>query len=99
MFDKDTFVREVLQNARDQRRPDADRVRVRFRLEEISGAELDTFLTTVRWTELESHLERSGTKVMSRSVRAFARSGRTRHRSNPGRSACAALTTQPRGHR
>jgi hypothetical protein len=59
VFDKDldTFVREVLQNACDQRRDDADRVRAKFRLEDLAGAELLDFLQGAGWSQLEPHLD------------------------------------------
>ncbi len=61
VFDKDigTFVREVLQNARDQRRPDTQ-VRVRFRLEDLSGPDLEHFLQGADWRQLEPHLDAIG---------------------------------------
>jgi hypothetical protein len=55
--DVDTFIREVLQNARDQQRDPDEPVRVRFRLEEISGADLDSFLSSLCWEDLAEHLD------------------------------------------
>lgn len=55
--DIETFVREVLQNANDQKRDDADAVHVRFRFNAISGAQLDTFLEGLSWATLEPHLQ------------------------------------------
>lgn len=52
----DSFVREVLQNARDQRLG-GDPVHVRFTLKEISGPELDAFLAALQWPELRDHVE------------------------------------------
>jgi hypothetical protein len=74
VFDKDigTFVREVLQNARDQRLPDGDVVRVRFHLEQISGPYLNDFLDAMQWWQLEPHLDaisRSGYVTISPRVR------------------------------
>ena len=62
VFNKDigTFVREVLQNARDQRLPLIEKVRVRFHLEEISGGDLDSFIESMAWSELEPHLDSIG---------------------------------------
>jgi hypothetical protein len=62
VFDKDvdTFVREVLQNARDQKLPSSPTVRVRFLLEEIDGPALDEFLTSLDWVHLEPHLDAIG---------------------------------------
>jgi hypothetical protein len=53
----DAFVREVLQNSGDQRCQGAVSVRVRFRLEDLAGNELDTFLDAMHWAELAEHLE------------------------------------------
>jgi hypothetical protein len=52
----DTFVREVLQNCRDQRAgPEA--VRVRITLHELSRASVDSFLESVGWGQLEPHIK------------------------------------------
>ena len=53
----DAFVREVLQNSRDQRLEDDARVDVRFTLAEISGAPLAAFLEAIGWPELREHVE------------------------------------------
>lgn len=55
----DAFVREVLQNSADQRREGAEAVRVRFRLEDLGGSELDGFLEAMQWAELAEHVESS----------------------------------------
>lgn len=47
--DTETFVREVLQNANDQRLNNGDPVRVTFKFRSLSGADRDTFLETLRW--------------------------------------------------
>jgi hypothetical protein len=52
----DAFVREVLQNSRDQRIDD-QRVDVRFTLTQISGAQLETFLEALGWAQLSEHLD------------------------------------------
>lgn len=52
-----TFVREVLQNANDQKQEDRDSVHVTFRFDAISGAPLDTFLEGLSWSTLEPHLK------------------------------------------
>jgi hypothetical protein len=51
----DSFVREVLQNSRDQR-IDGNRVDVRFTLTEISGPELSTLLEAIGWAQLREHI-------------------------------------------
>jgi hypothetical protein len=53
--DVDNFVREVLQNARDQRRGNHT-VDVRFRFMELSGGLKDGFLDALAWDELEPHI-------------------------------------------
>jgi hypothetical protein len=55
--DVDSFVREVLQNARDQRVSQHEPVRVRFLLEELEGPDLEAFLTGVAWDRLRPHLD------------------------------------------
>jgi len=56
----DTFIREVLQNCRDQKTADSEPVRVRLRLEEISGAVLEDFLRHLEWGSLSEHLAAAG---------------------------------------
>src|SRR5437764_8499414 len=53
----DTFVREVLQNAADQRRTENAPVRVRFQLAELTGPELEAFLQAGGWTGLVPHID------------------------------------------
>lgn len=53
----DSFVREVLQNARDQRRMDSSIVTARFRLDELQGPALYAFLEAAGWSDLEPHLQ------------------------------------------
>jgi hypothetical protein len=55
--DIDAFVREVLQNARDQRRGGDSRARVRFRLSELTGSGLEEFLAAMGWNGLAPHVE------------------------------------------
>ena len=55
--DVDSFVREVLQNSRDQQVSDAGAVRVRFLLEELSTPDLEEFLAGVQWDGLREHLD------------------------------------------
>lgn len=57
----DAFVREVLQNSRDQRL-DGACARVRFCMREVSGPELDELLTAVGWTELRAHVTAAADK-------------------------------------
>lgn len=52
----DKFVREVLQNACDQRL-DNNVVRVRFTLYELCGEARDSFLEALRWDQLQQHIE------------------------------------------
>ncbi len=54
----DSFVREVLQNSKDQALP-GKAVEVRFKLSEISGAELDQLKASIGWVDLEPHIEAS----------------------------------------
>lgn len=55
-----TFVREVIQNANDQRLGDPE---VHFRFHELSGDELQGFLDAIRWDELSAHLEAAARAV------------------------------------
>jgi hypothetical protein len=57
--DIDSFVREVLQNARDQKLEDAEGVRVRFALKELTGSAFESFLDAIRWDGLEPHIDGS----------------------------------------
>lgn len=52
----DSFVREVLQNARDQARGNGP-VRVRFRLSEVRGSALTEVLDACGWDSLERHVQ------------------------------------------
>lgn len=52
----DTFVREVLQNAHDQR-AGGDPVHVSFSLVELTGSHKDHFLERIAWGSLTPHLE------------------------------------------
>lgn len=52
----DSFVREVLQNARDQRMSN-EPVRVRFHLEELGSPDLEAFLEGIQWASLREHLD------------------------------------------
>jgi hypothetical protein len=49
--DTESFVREVLQNANDQRRSRDRRVEVTFRIVELSGADLESFLNSLGWDD------------------------------------------------
>lgn len=52
----DTFVREVLQNCRDQRATE-EPVRVRVALHELSAQSLEGFLECIGWDELRPHID------------------------------------------
>lgn len=54
--DLETFVREVVQNANDQRRGNAP-PEVRFSFEELSGTRLQDFFEAMEWRSLEPHLQ------------------------------------------
>jgi hypothetical protein len=54
--DTETFVREVLQNANDQRLSEDDPVRVRFEFRDLSGDDRDEFLSALDWDELADRL-------------------------------------------
>lgn len=55
----DTFVREVLQNARDAALPGGGAVQVTFRLIQLRGDALQEYRTTLGWVHLEAHLRAS----------------------------------------
>lgn len=56
--DTETFVREVLQNANDQRLDDERPVSVRFEFRELTGSDRDSFLSSLNWeSELRRRLE------------------------------------------
>lgn len=55
--DVDSFVREVLQNARDQKLDSAESVRVRFALKELTGPEFNELLDALQWSDLEPHVD------------------------------------------
>jgi len=53
----DTFVREVLQNSLDARRPDSDvPVEVKFSFRRLQGEDKKRFLNTIDWSYLSAHL-------------------------------------------
>jgi hypothetical protein len=52
----DAFVREVLQNTRDQHLP-GERVEVRVSLTELAGPRLESFLAAIAWPQLSEHVE------------------------------------------
>jgi hypothetical protein len=54
--DLDNFVREVLQNARDQR-DEHETVKVRFTFMELTGGFKEGFLRALDWHELKPHIE------------------------------------------
>jgi len=53
--DLDTFVREVLQNSRDQR-ANGGTVRVEFTFEELDGKAKEQFLKAIGWNQLRPHV-------------------------------------------
>ena len=53
----DVFVREVLQNAKDQKRRNSSSVRVHFGLRLLRGQSLETFLDALHWPQLRDHVE------------------------------------------
>jgi hypothetical protein len=66
----DTFVREVVQNANDQRLG-AAAPEVHFRFEEIARARLDAFLEKLSWDTIEPHLRAAGATRGGRAVGRF----------------------------
>lgn len=54
--DIDNFVREILQNALDQREG-SQAVRVSFSFHQLSGEQKDNFLAAMGWGQLQSHIE------------------------------------------
>lgn len=54
--DIDNFVREILQNALDQR-VGSQAVRVSFSLRQLSGEQKNNFLAVMGWGQLQSHIE------------------------------------------
>src|SRR5438093_61027 len=59
--DLDTFVREVLQNSKDQHdeKRAGESARVRFSLKRLDGDAKKSFLNGIGWTKLKTHLEAS----------------------------------------
>jgi hypothetical protein len=53
----EVFVREVLQNAKDQHAGNSEPVSVLFRLIKLEGKALDTFLSKLGWGTLRPHIE------------------------------------------
>jgi len=58
--DLEVFVREVVQNAKDQKRPEATQARVHFGLMILRGESLAAFLKALLWSELQPHLLAAG---------------------------------------
>ena len=52
----DTFVREVLQNSKDQTLGEGDAVSVRFSLTELTGPAVTDFLAAISWDGLGEHI-------------------------------------------
>lgn len=65
----DTLVREVVQNSLDASLKDGETVRVRFRLVELSGDELERFLEGLSWDSLADNLEAVPEKRGGRAIR------------------------------
>lgn len=53
----DTLVRETIQNSMDAALDESKPVDVRYRLIELTGEDVETFLGAIHWDELEEHLE------------------------------------------
>lgn len=54
----DTLVRETIQNSMDARRPEVQQVAIRFRMIELSGEKMQSFLDAMAWDSLRDNLER-----------------------------------------
>jgi hypothetical protein len=63
------FVREVLQNARDQHLADGEPVSVLFHLQHIRGRDLDAFLDALDWSTLHAHLKAASSQPNGGSIR------------------------------
>jgi hypothetical protein len=63
------FVREVLQNARDQHLADGEPVSVLFHLQHIRDGDLDAFLEALDWPTLHAHLKSASTQPNGGSLR------------------------------
>ncbi len=66
----DSFVREVVQNANDQRLG-SDPAEVHFRFAELVGSDLDAFLEKLSWKTLEPHLRAAGKVRSGRPLKRF----------------------------
>lgn len=66
--DLTSFVREVVQNANDQRRGAPE---VHFRFVELAGADLDAFRSAVSWSTLEPHLRAAADTRGGRHLKPF----------------------------
>ena len=75
----DTFVREVVQNANDQRIGKAP-PEIHFRFFELRGAALESFLAKVSWPMLEPHLRAAGGARGGRAIRRFLEDMERSHR-------------------
>ncbi|MFF0551345.1 helix-turn-helix transcriptional regulator [Streptomyces sp. NPDC004311] len=71
------LARETVQNALDERLDPSRPVRVRFTLHELTGESLNTFLTALKWNQLEAHYAASAEsrqkvgRVLREGVRAL----------------------------
>src|SRR6266849_3180661 len=66
--DLETFVREVIQNANDQ---SLGRPEISFSVAELSGTELEAFLSRVSWGTLEPHLRAAAATRGGRALKRF----------------------------
>lgn len=73
--DLDTFVREVVQNANDQR---VSEPRIDFSFREYEGEPLRSFLESLHWRELEPHLRAAAGTPGARRIEATLREAETR---------------------
>jgi hypothetical protein len=70
--DAESFVREVLQNANDQRRSTDSRVEVTFRIVELTGADLEEFLHALGWDDtLRDRLDAVAASARGRGYERF----------------------------
>ena len=61
--DLNVFVREVVQNAKDQKRPDAKVAKVHFRLMVLRNRSLQRFLDALQWGELQGHIRAAADQI------------------------------------
>lgn len=77
----DSFVREALQNANDQSLPHGSaRAEVRLDLDQLTGSDLENFLTALDWNVLLRHLRGAADVTTISKFRSFADATRKRDR-------------------